>query len=134
MPVFTSRFSSNRVASADLQQIRSRPIQANERVETNTTQRAQIEQTRGSNDTQQTTTRVRETLLVRTQSGQQTSQRLQDSRATQTNNTGSAEQQTQNVVEQTEQQTNGKTTKKSTSYWRRFTPRRGGKRGKRSGV
>ncbi|MFT5369245.1 MAG: hypothetical protein ACI8V2_004220 [Candidatus Latescibacterota bacterium] len=108
MPVFTSRFSSNRVASANLQQIRSRSIQANERVETNTTQRAQIEQTRGSNDTQQTTTRVRETLLVRTQSGQQTSQRLQDSRATQTNNTGSAEQQTQNVVEQTEQQTNNR--------------------------
>ncbi|MDA0711426.1 MAG: hypothetical protein O3B73_14595 [bacterium] len=83
MPVFTSRFSPNRVASANLQQIRSRSTEANARVERSAIEREQQspEQTRRSTDTQPVA-RSAEALLARTQSGQQIADQLQSQQDT----------------------------------------------------
>ncbi|MBT4140417.1 MAG: hypothetical protein HOE48_21075, partial [Candidatus Latescibacteria bacterium] len=114
MPVFVSRFSSNRVARANLQQIRSRSTQANTRVETTRTQREQrqtTQRTQGSDNTRQTA-RAGETLLARTQIGQQIAARLQEAFATRVSNRSNESQtttQTQSTTTQTtpaEQQTN----------------------------
>lgn len=105
MPIFTSRFSPNRVAGAILQRIRSQSNQANERAEQNTTRREQrqSERTAGSNDTQQTSTRERETLLARTQLGQRIAEQLQSLREnirTNTNNDRASEQSSASEDEQ----------------------------------
>jgi hypothetical protein len=120
MPVFVSRFSSNRAASALLQRIRTQSSQTDTRATTTNTREQREEQTRGSNNTQQTT-RANETLLARTQFGQQIADRLQEARTAQTNNARSTrdtntEQQTRTTQSQTEPQTvrgNGNTTREN---------------------
>jgi len=114
MPVFVSRFSSNRAASALLQRIRTQPTQADTRATTNTREQRETEETRGSNNTQQQTTRVAETLLARTQVGQQIANRLQEARTNNARSTRDTNTEQQTRTTQTEQQNvRGNTTREN---------------------
>lgn len=118
MPVFVSRFSPNRAASALLQRIRTQSTQVNTRATNNSNAREQreTEQSRGSNNTQQQTTRVAEALLARTQQGQQIANRLQESRTETTNNARSTRETNtgqQTRVEQQAAQTRNNSTREN---------------------